>query len=392
MYRALSAVLLALILGLSLAACDVAGTDPEGEPIPVLANPGDQTVAVGLTLSFTLSATDLEGDPLTFSLTGLPADATLDPDTGAFTWTPTEAQAGTYNVTFTVTDSKGASDSVTIAVTVVVFTWHAEDLPTLGADFSDWGLEDVQMVSTTEGWAVGWKHEGGDVNSDEPLILRYDGTWQEEDISDLDLSGSGLGLLGVGVAPNGDVWAVGGVAGESLVLVRHNGSWSRINEPVGEGAVWPDFLEDVAFADEHNTYVAGREGGTGRVLRFVDRAYVEFFATDGELRGIDWGDQGYAVGDETGEGDIAAVRESSDATPFESNVISALDLEGLLLDVDVLSDGDGFAVGYQSGGDFDDPLILQHSGGSWTEVAAPVTATDADNFLTGVSLVSALGG
>ena len=85
---------------------------------PVLANPGNQTVAENGNLSFTLSATDPDGDRLIYSADALPAEATLDSATGAFSWTPAYDQAGTYTVTFTASD-RADSDSETVTITVI---------------------------------------------------------------------------------------------------------------------------------------------------------------------------------------------------------------------------------------------------------------------------------
>ena len=75
---------------------------------PVLAAIGDKTVDEGTLLAFTATATELEGNPLTFSLgAGAPAGAAITA-AGAFTWTPTEAQGpGTYPVTVQVSDGLG---------------------------------------------------------------------------------------------------------------------------------------------------------------------------------------------------------------------------------------------------------------------------------------------
>ncbi|MDF1555613.1 MAG: DNRLRE domain-containing protein [Deferrisomatales bacterium] len=87
---------------------------------PVLAEIGPQTVDEGQTLSFTLAATDDDGDGLTFDAVPLPFGASLYPGTGAFSWTPAVGQAGSYGVTFTVTDdgTPNLSDAETVTITV----------------------------------------------------------------------------------------------------------------------------------------------------------------------------------------------------------------------------------------------------------------------------------
>ena len=57
--------------------------------------------------SLTASATDAEGDALSWTISSVPAlpvGATFDGATGAFKWTPGSADAGNYAVTITVTD------------------------------------------------------------------------------------------------------------------------------------------------------------------------------------------------------------------------------------------------------------------------------------------------
>jgi len=85
---------------------------------PVLASIGNKTVNEGQLLSFTISATDADGDTLTYSASSLPSGATFNSSTKTFTWTPSYRQAGSYSsVNFTVSDSK-ANDSETITITV----------------------------------------------------------------------------------------------------------------------------------------------------------------------------------------------------------------------------------------------------------------------------------
>ena len=73
---------------------------------PVLIPIGNQIINEGQTLRFTISATDPDGDTLTYSALNLPPGATFDPNTQTFTWTPSYGQAGNYtDVEFTVTDN-----------------------------------------------------------------------------------------------------------------------------------------------------------------------------------------------------------------------------------------------------------------------------------------------
>jgi len=82
---------------------------------PVLSSIGAQSVDEGSALAFTLSATDADGDSLTYSATNLPTGASFNAASGAFSWTP--ADAGTHVITFEVTDSY-LSDSETVTITV----------------------------------------------------------------------------------------------------------------------------------------------------------------------------------------------------------------------------------------------------------------------------------
>ena len=84
---------------------------------PVLSAIGNKTVLEGVTLNFTISATDADGDNLTYSATNLPSGAGFNPSTRTFSWTPTLDQSQVYSVTFSVSDSS-ASDTETISITV----------------------------------------------------------------------------------------------------------------------------------------------------------------------------------------------------------------------------------------------------------------------------------
>src|SRR2546427_10334715 len=84
---------------------------------PVLAAIGNKSGSEGSRLTFTVTATDADGDALTYSASGLPAGASFDPTTKTFSWTPAFDQAGTYSATFAASDGP-ATATETIALTI----------------------------------------------------------------------------------------------------------------------------------------------------------------------------------------------------------------------------------------------------------------------------------
>lgn len=85
---------------------------------PVISDIPDQVINEGNLLQFSVSATDSDGDILTYSASNLPEGANFDAATKTFTWTPDYDQAGTYpNIKFTVSDGS-LTDEETIIITV----------------------------------------------------------------------------------------------------------------------------------------------------------------------------------------------------------------------------------------------------------------------------------
>ena len=79
---------------------------PQPNRPPVLNPIGPKSIKEGQALEFTVTATDLDNDPLTFLATPLPQGASFDPQTGKFKWTPGYDQAKDYKVRFGVSDGK----------------------------------------------------------------------------------------------------------------------------------------------------------------------------------------------------------------------------------------------------------------------------------------------
>jgi len=91
----------------------------QGNTAPVIDPIGPISAIALIPLQFTVHAIDLEGDPISLSVDGLPAGAAFDVVSGTFSWTPTADDAGVHTVTITASDGH-ASSSLAIPITVTV--------------------------------------------------------------------------------------------------------------------------------------------------------------------------------------------------------------------------------------------------------------------------------
>ena len=107
---------------------------------PVVTNPGAQNGTVGSAVDLQIVATDADGDPLTFSATGLPAGLNIS-STGRITGSPT--MVGTSNVVVSVADNLS---TVTTAFSFTIAALQASTYPGLveadGA-ITYWRLSDI---------------------------------------------------------------------------------------------------------------------------------------------------------------------------------------------------------------------------------------------------------
>ena len=107
--------------------------DAPSDAPPVLDDPADRSATPGQALTIPLSASDADGDSVSFSAASLPSGASLSAS-GLFRWTPSTGQLGRHELTFTATDCTGRSGSEDLAIDVVI------DAPVLGA------------ISAASGW------------------------------------------------------------------------------------------------------------------------------------------------------------------------------------------------------------------------------------------------
>jgi hypothetical protein len=117
-------------------------------------NLGNRTDSENASVSLSASATDPDGDPLTYAATGLPAGLSINPTTGLIQGTLSFASAGTHGVVVTVRDGPtiDAADS---------FTWTVLNVnrePTFDQDLGD--------RATVEGSAVSLSASATDPDGD----------------------------------------------------------------------------------------------------------------------------------------------------------------------------------------------------------------------------------
>jgi hypothetical protein len=125
----------------------------------------------GELLSFKITATDADNDPLDYSASDLPDGATFDPGTRTFSWTPRYDQAGEYTVRFEVSDGTVTeSEDVTIIVVQLYPDWDINgdnfanvlDMVMVGQHWGEFGLT---------GWIREDANEDGEINVLDIIII-----------------------------------------------------------------------------------------------------------------------------------------------------------------------------------------------------------------------------
>ncbi|MDZ7643049.1 MAG: putative Ig domain-containing protein [Woeseiaceae bacterium] len=109
------------------------GDAPDTNTAPVITGTPASTVAADTQYSFVPNASDSDGDPLTFSISGKPTWASFDTSSGALSGTPQAADAGTSSgIVISVTDGQ-ASDSLP-SFSITVTTADTNSPPTISGN------------------------------------------------------------------------------------------------------------------------------------------------------------------------------------------------------------------------------------------------------------------
>jgi large repetitive protein len=134
--RSLRLCVLGLAIALSVVACGSVGvtpgpshaatsaTGPSGTPAPnsppVISGAPAANVVAGQNYAFTPTASDTDGDTLSFTIANKPDWATFDSSTGQLTGTPTSASVGTFaNIQISVSDGTTTADLAAFSIDVL---------------------------------------------------------------------------------------------------------------------------------------------------------------------------------------------------------------------------------------------------------------------------------
>ncbi|MDH3307449.1 MAG: Ig-like domain-containing protein, partial [Acidimicrobiia bacterium] len=111
---------------------------------------GNRTEGEGQSVSLSASATDPDGDPLTYSATGLPPGLSINTSTGLITGTIDPGSEGAYAVTITVDDLISGTDVDTFTWTITKGLALISDIPATSNDLLSWFNPDDPSPVTNE--------------------------------------------------------------------------------------------------------------------------------------------------------------------------------------------------------------------------------------------------
>lgn len=135
--------------------------EPANDP-PELTDPtptGSISGVEGSEVRFTIAASDIDGDEISYDVRSRPAGGTIDPDTGEFAWTPGFAGVGTHVVTLVAADTD-SEDTRSLTLSISALDSDADGIPDgvelalnldpLSADSDDDGIDDLTEVGDVD--------------------------------------------------------------------------------------------------------------------------------------------------------------------------------------------------------------------------------------------------
>lgn len=387
-----------LLSALILTACNTQNTPPPlpQNTRPVIASLTADPAAIYTeeTTTLTVTATDGDGDPLTYGWSATDGSFNTDTGAGPVMWRAPNA-VGTYTITVTVNDGKGGEVKKTVDVQVSLKpTWTVDATASALTTIT---LNRVEFANANEGWIVGGEESGPGKTQ---IILHYkNGSWANESqnfglfaLNDLTVLRADLviavGCQGNAVKWNGQNWSPfavpygcsetlhfvsetdGWVGPKAQNFMRHfsggdmgsAGSWTQMDFDQTAYAIW-----DIDFISANDGWAVG-DGG--RIYHFTGSSPWKIVSstTTKTLYSVQFtsADNGWAVG-QTG----TILHYSGGTWTAWGTSLTPWDLKG----VHFTSPDSGWAVG-QAG------VILQYKNGSWASVQSPTSHSLNDVYFT----------
>jgi hypothetical protein len=145
---------------------------------PAITSSAKTTGRTEAAYSYTVTATDADGDTLAYSLTTSPTGMTIGATSGTISWTPTENQTGSNSVVVLVEDGNGGTDTQSFTISVSKLKLA---ISKISADCSPENCDDGDLDEDT----------GGSIKEVKPgstleLEIRLESLW-DDDADDHDI-------------------------------------------------------------------------------------------------------------------------------------------------------------------------------------------------------------
>ena len=148
---------------------DTATVSVGSENVDPIANDIDVSTSEDSPVSETFSASDPDGDSLSYTIESPPSDGTVSVSGDSFTYTPESISSGTDSFVYRVNDGNGGTDTATVSITVTEPNtndgYEPNDEFDTAASITDGNYTDLQIVDGESDYFAVTLEEGGSIDA-----------------------------------------------------------------------------------------------------------------------------------------------------------------------------------------------------------------------------------